>query len=185
MTNPLEPGYSTRATSTAELIDIADLRASVDLGSNTDHDDELEEISLAAQAIVSGYIGKDVASVKYTDYFPRFASKMALASYASGTLTVKYIDDAGDEQTVDSGDYLIDQTSFSGALLRFATVPTSTLSDDFENPITAAYTTSPSGGAIIAQAVRGLASDMFASDNRLPSPGALESVRAMLAGVVA
>ena len=184
----LRPASSTFTRSTAAIFTNVQLRSFVGLGTDMTYDAALARAFGAAVAIVEDELGGPIMPTGRVDNFTGFAQRLLLAQVVPdpSTITVKYSDDAGAEQTIASADYAIDVTAKPTSVY-FTDLPDVILYAAVRAPVAVAYTPRPATAGPERQAVNEalmrLVQDTWDPSGQLlgqPTPQTYTTIRRLL-----
>ena len=137
MITPINTVVTTEALASA--VTIQEMRNQLGLFSDTSQDDLLNALGVAATEYIGSLIGTYLEQTTLQSNFSGFEGRMDLEqSNVTFINSVSYIDDSGMTQTVNSTDYILDNTGTSSNLA-FSTVPEVTLSLLHTAPVMVGY----------------------------------------------
>ena len=169
------PASSTFTKSTTTIFTPAQLRGFVGLGVDVSYDPALARAFGAARAIVEDEIGGPIVASARTDRYPCFSQRLLLSQVVpdTATVTVKYSDDAGAEQTIAAADYAIDATARPTSIY-FTDLPNVELYAAVRAPVAVAYTPRPTVAGperhAIDEALMRLVQDTWDPSGQLSGP---------------
>lgn len=118
-------------------VSVAELSTHLQLFGDNSYDTELQALLLTAQEYVSDKLGQYVSDTQIKVPLEDF-SDLEIHHHNIRWVAVKYYDEANNQQTLNTSNYILDETGVR-ARLEFKTVPTTTT--DFEYPAFVQYTT--------------------------------------------
>ena len=182
------PASSTFTRSNTSIYTIDQARAILGLGTTATYDVAITRHLMTAAAIVEDEIGGPIIPSARTDRYTCFSQRLLLSQVVpdTSTIEVKYIDDAGAEQTIAAADYAIDATARPTSIY-ITDLPNVELYAAARAPVAVAHTPRPASAgperAAVNEAIARLMQDAWDPSGQLfgeISPRTYTTIRRLL-----
>lgn len=148
-------------------ITVQQVRDAIGIYGDDTEDSYIQQLILSADEVASHYIGNPITAVTRTDYYTRFTKNFELSAKfttTNSTFVVTYFDDNQNEQTWDSDNYLVDQTTKYTTIIVKNNIEFPIVSSYFKNPIMITYSAgvpSELESPVIKRAIIGIAVELY------------------------
>ena len=141
------------------MITLAELKDHLYLFDETEYDNFLNRILIAAQELAENYIGEYLSATTVVAYYPQFSGKMLLnQQFVTSVTSVAFTDNMGMSQTVPTARYVLDTStnpvSVNLRRSQFTEWTTSEINDDIDNPVAITFSTTLPDTVIYDELVR-------------------------------